>query len=741
MKSSTKISFLILCLISAHFSIGAFVSNAQDKGTENPKTVKNILVDIVRTKNKNTPFIMETPQDLAKILLEKSSGTAEAASADPCDTASPIDIGQTIGNALNNTDCRLDDGSYADFYIFEGNQGQQVTIYLSSSSFDPYLGLANTAGTFTVEDDDSGGGWNARITATLPETGTYVILANSLLPSQFGGYTLSLGGAAPCTFSVSPTSAQIPATGGTFSFNVNTQAECYWKAFSVDSYVTTSSSGRGPGTVTYTVSQNGSGSIRTGGVTISTAPLITQYYPFTITQPSVACNYSLNPSSVNIPPTQTTGSFQIIAPAGCPWTVSSNSAFVTANDSGTGTATISYNAMHNNGAPRVMTISIGSLTFTINQAGLNCVFTVTPTQMNVGSRESIKIAKVDVQPGCVWSVTRNMTWIELLNTSGGTGPGTITFKVGALTDSQTRSGVVQIFYSTTSGTDSTSVWIDQSVKFNNSAFDYDGDGKADISVFRPSNGGWYRVNSSNNSFSGLNFGLLNDIITPADFDGDGKTDIAVFRKGFWYRINSSTNQFVATHFGQAGDVPVAGDFDGDGRADIAVYRPSNGFWYRINSSNEQFFALQFGTIEDKPQVADFDGDGKSDIAVYRPSNGGWYRINSSNNSFFGANFGIAEDIPTAADYDADGKADISVFRPSAGAWYRLNSSNNQFFGQQFGISEDKPVAADYDGDGKTDIAVFRPSAGSWYIHRSGSGFFAQQFGTNGDIPTPSVFRQ
>lgn len=270
-------------------------------------------------------------------------------------------------------------------------------------------------------------------------------------------------------------------------------------------------------------------------------------------------------------------------------------------------------------------------------------------------------------------------------------------------------------------------------------FDYDGDGKADISVFRPSDSFWYIQNSSNNSNNFQKFGINTDLIAPADFDGDGKTDIAVYRRGAWYWINSSTNAFAAAQFGTSEDKPVPADYDGDGRADISVFRPSNGFWYRINSSNDSFAAVHFGISEDKPTSGDFDGDGKADIAVFRPSNGFWYRLNSSNDSFFAAHFGVSEDKPTPADYDGDGKTDISVYRPSQGTWYRLNSSDNSFSATRFGVSEDKPTAADFDGDGKADIAVFRPSTGFWYMLLSTQGFTAKHFGVGTDQPTPNAF--
>ena len=271
-------------------------------------------------------------------------------------------------------------------------------------------------------------------------------------------------------------------------------------------------------------------------------------------------------------------------------------------------------------------------------------------------------------------------------------------------------------------------------------FDYDGDGKSDVSVFRPSENKWYILQSSNNAVVQTVFAIAGDIPAPADYDGDGKTDVAIFRpsNGAWWYLSSINNAQVNVNWGQAGDIPRPSDFDGDGKSDFVVYRPSNSVWYRLGSTGITS-NIAFGIAEDKPLVGDFDGDGKSDPAIFRPSTGDWWYASSINGQFAVVHWGQSGDIPVPGDYDADGKTDFVVYRPSNGGWYILRSGEQNYTILQFGTAEDKPVAADYDGDGKADVAVWRPSTGTWYLLQTTSGFGAVQWGTSGDIPTENAF--
>lgn len=134
---------------------------------------------------------------------------------------------------------------------------------------------------------------------------------------------------------------------------------------------------------------------------------------------------------------------------------------------------------------------------------------------------------------------------------------------------------------------------------------------------------------------------------PADFDGDATADLSVFRPstGEWFVLNSGSNTVNAVRFGQYGDIPVDGDFDGDRLSDFTVYRPSIGTWFRLNSADSSVFVTNFGLSGDKPVAGDYDKDGKADIAVWRPADGNYFITRSSNGAVQVTNWGLNGDIP------------------------------------------------------------------------------------------------
>jgi hypothetical protein len=263
--------------------------------------------------------------------------------------------------------------------------------------------------------------------------------------------------------------------------------------------------------------------------------------------------------------------------------------------------------------------------------------------------------------------------------------------------------------------------------------DFDGDGRSDITVYRPSDQVWYTKTSSSGFATNVmqQWGINGDLRVPGDYDGDHKTDHAVFRpsNSTWYIRRSSDGVLLQRQFGLSGDVAMPGDYDGDSITDIAVFRPTGAFWYILRSTTNftQTTQLQWGISTDTPIVGDFDGDGRVDLTVYRSSNQTWFIRPSS--PMWGAliqrQWGVGGDVPAVADFDGDGRTDMNVFRPSNQTWYELDAllgaNIRPPLGTQWGVSGDTPVPHDYDGDGRADVTVFRPAQGQWWISRSSNG--------------------
>lgn len=104
-----------------------------------------------------------------------------------------IEFGQNVQGRLETGDEQMNDGTWADVWLFTGRAGQTVTIELRSEEFDTYLQLLDAEGNRIAEDDDSLGDLDSRIVVRLPSSGSFSIVVNNFSDDRRSGvYILSL---------------------------------------------------------------------------------------------------------------------------------------------------------------------------------------------------------------------------------------------------------------------------------------------------------------------------------------------------------------------------------------------------------------------------------------------------------------------------------------------------------------------------------------------------------------------
>jgi len=274
--------------------------------------------------------------------------------------------------------------------------------------------------------------------------------------------------------------------------------------------------------------------------------------------------------------------------------------------------------------------------------------------------------------------------------------------------------------------------------------DFDADHLTDFgALYRgrsPLDGLWYAPATAGGGPFQIYFGATTDVPVPGDYDGDGKTDAAIYRPstGLWYGPRTGAPSIVIQMIlGIPGDIPIPGDYDGDGKTDAAIYRPSLGLFFAVLSGGGVFSA-SFGLAGDVPVPGDYDGDGKTDAAVYRPGGGTsgqalWLAHLSTGGVYQASNGGVG-DVPVPADYNGDLRADPVVFHAANGLWSGPYNGGTGQFQLTLGQSGDVPIPGYYDGNAVADPAVYRPTGGVWLATLSGGGSKRfDQLGLAGDV--------
>lgn len=244
-------------------------------------------------------------------------------------------------------------------------------------------------------------------------TGTLLVAGQVVTVTQTQG----------CTTSIAPSGQNVPASGGTGTVAVATDAACPWSARSDAPWIviTSGQAGNGPGTVGFSVGA-WVGPTRSGTLTVDG-------HPVTVTQAS-GCRYMIDSASQSIPAGGGSAAVTVHSAAGCGWTASANVSWltITSGATGAGDGHVQFTAAASTGPARSGTLIVADQTFTVTQAS-GCAYALTPARQDVGNGGGTGSFTVTASPGCTWTATSLAPWISITSSPSSNGPGAVNFTV------------------------------------------------------------------------------------------------------------------------------------------------------------------------------------------------------------------------------------------------------------------------------------------------------------------------
>jgi hypothetical protein len=466
---------LLVCLLFAAAALPLLARAAMNR-VETPIVKARGIAPLFAHASAQTRFGASLRKTAAR-----SSGNVTPQALGCANATTPLGFGQTANGALQPGDCTNPiDGTYYDAYSFDGVAGQRIVIDMTSTAFDAYLYLMrpgettiSTAPNTTVQDDDGGGDTNARITLTLPATGTYTILADSysdgITPVGTGAYAITL--TQVCTYSLPNASRAVGASGGNFSDAYATQAGCPAPSLASNSAFISAGTvsapdGAGSGTFGYTVAAN-NGAPRAGTLNVADQTFTVQQaalVPGTLQLSSSTYSVGESAGSINVTVTRTGGSDGAVsinyatgngtATSGSDYTATSGTLnFADGETQKTFTINVNDDAAVEGDETFNVTLSspgggatLGSpatATITINDND-TCSYSINPTSHASPSGGDSGSVSVTAPQGCSWTTTNVPFWITINSGASGNGNGTVGYTVAANPNSATRASDLTI---------------------------------------------------------------------------------------------------------------------------------------------------------------------------------------------------------------------------------------------------------------------------------------------------------
>jgi hypothetical protein len=278
----------------------------------------------------------------------------------------------------------------------------------------------------------------------------YSVDPNSTTTPRSG--TLTIGGqpfhiaqdglACSVTLDTSGLGSPFGSSGGSGAIGITTNGpSCSWTASSAQSWASvTPPSGTGNGTVFVNVAVNATLAARSTTLTIGGQAI-------GVSQSELACSYSLLSTIGTVPASGGAGSVGVAAPAACTWSSTSNNPdWLTITSSGSaGSSDVQFVALPNSGAtPRSGSLTIAGLTYTVNQAGASCSYSLSATSapvVSTGTSDSFTFSTT--AGGCSPAAVSYASWITVTTSFSGIA-GTVNYSVAANPTTVDRSGVIQL---------------------------------------------------------------------------------------------------------------------------------------------------------------------------------------------------------------------------------------------------------------------------------------------------------
>jgi Putative binding domain, N-terminal/Viral BACON domain len=275
--------------------------------------------------------------------------------------------------------------------------------------------------------------------------------------------TISAPSITKCAVSVTNSSPEVPASGGSGSLALTTARECAWSAASKDVWITLSAtSGQGEASIEYTVQPNPNGTRRQGHVAVSDQTI-------EVNQAAAPCQYTVSPPTAAAPSAQTELAVALTATPGCSWNARSNVEWIGSPvpSSGAGNATVRMVIATNTAAARSGTVTLGDATLQVHQAAAEapaptpvpgpapppapappppapaptpppsppptpvpCTFGVAPREVSIDATGGQRSISVTAPQACAWNAASSVNWIDVISGSAGSGNGSVAISIG-----------------------------------------------------------------------------------------------------------------------------------------------------------------------------------------------------------------------------------------------------------------------------------------------------------------------